>query len=291
MRFRGGNDRMPGLLNVPAELFGEGSGFIDVVRYCARRGDYGPGDPEALAIDRLKMVMSSEDGMSLERVTWDGRIFDARHAKLPDGGWVVTYSDVTEERRNTRKLAESEERLRQVMDNAVDAIVLVNQRGVIESINHAARRIFGYAPSELIGRDVIMLMTEEEGLSHAAFMQRHIRDDRPLLVNVAREMQGRHKDGRALPLEVSSSEFGPRTDSACSCPGATCRSARRRGAAAPAAEARGARPAHRRRGARLQQSAGRDHVGRRERDGRPGARPRRAKLAMCRAGAPSRRRG
>ncbi|MGE0420688.1 MAG: PAS domain S-box protein [Reyranellaceae bacterium] len=207
MRFRGGNDRMPGLLNVPAELFGEGSGFIDVVRYCAHRGDYGPGDPEALAIDRLKMVMASEDGMSLERVTWDGRIFDARHAKLPDGGWVVTYSDVTEERRNTRKLAESEERLRQVMDNAVDAIVLVNQRGVIESINHAARRIFGYQPWELIGRDVIMLMTEEEGLSHAAFMQRHIRDNRPLLVNVAREMQGRHKDGRALPLEVSSSEF------------------------------------------------------------------------------------
>src|SRR6185503_18354394 len=62
-------------------------------------------------------------------------------------------------------------------------------------------------PWELIGRDVIMLMTEDEGLSHAAFMQRHIRDNKPLLVNTAREMQGRHKDGRVLPLEVSSSEF------------------------------------------------------------------------------------
>ncbi|MBV9834614.1 MAG: PAS domain S-box protein [Alphaproteobacteria bacterium] len=207
LRFRGGNDRMPGLLDVPAELFGEGSGFVDVARFCARRGDYGPGDPEALALERMQMLASSEDGMSLERVTQDGRIFDARHAKLPDGGWVITYSDVTEERRNTRKLAESEDRLRQVMDNAVDVIVLVNERGVIESINHASWRIFGYRPWELIGRDVIMLMTEDEGLSHAAFMQRHIRDDKPLLVNTAREMQGRHKDGRVLPLEVSSSEF------------------------------------------------------------------------------------
>jgi len=207
LRFRGGNDRMPGLLNVPAALFGEGSGFLDVARFCAARGDYGPGDPEALAIGRTQFLMSSEDGMSLERVTEDGRIFDARHAKLPDGGWVITYADVTEERRNTRALAESEERMRQVMDNAVDVILLVNEKGIVESVNHASDRIFGYTPDEVIGRDVIMLMGEEEALRHAAFMQRHIRNDEPLLVNLAREMQGRHKDGRVLPLEVSSSEF------------------------------------------------------------------------------------
>ncbi|MBX3502468.1 MAG: PAS domain S-box protein [Alphaproteobacteria bacterium] len=207
LRFLGGNDRIPGMLGVPVELFSEGKGFIDVARYCAARGDYGPGDTETLAQARLQFLMSSDDGMTLERETHDGRIFDARHAKLPDGGWVITYADVTEERRNMRALAESEERLRQVMDNAVDVILLVNEAGTIEAVNHAARRIFGYEPQELVGRDVIMLMTEEEGLRHAAFMQRYIRRDEPLLVNVAREMQGRHRDGHTLPLEVSSGEF------------------------------------------------------------------------------------
>jgi PAS domain S-box-containing protein len=151
--------------------------------------------------------MSSQDGMSLERETGDGRIFDARHVKLPDGGWVITYSDVTEERRNTRALAESEERLRQVMDNAVDAILLINEQGIVETVNHAAHRIFGYMPEEIVGRDVAVLLAEDEALQHAAFIRRHVRNDEPLQVNVAREVQGRHKDGHVLPLEVSSGEF------------------------------------------------------------------------------------
>ena len=66
---------------------------------------------------------------------------------------------MTTEAERSRDLAvNGEARLQAILDAAVDAIVTIDDRGIVESANPAVERLFGYAPAELIGRNVSMLM-------------------------------------------------------------------------------------------------------------------------------------
>jgi PAS domain-containing protein len=62
----------------------------------------------------------------------------------------------------------SEERLRSIIDSAVDGIIVIDRRGHIESVNPAAERLFGYARAEVVGRNVSMLMRRRTTTSTTA---------------------------------------------------------------------------------------------------------------------------
>ncbi len=107
-------------------------------------------------------------------------------------------------RRTTAALRSTEARAKAVVAGAADGILTTGPRGLVESFNASAARMFGYAPEEVIGRPVALLLPASDG--------------RPLDDFLAGapdvEVEGRRKDGGRFPLELALSAVdggGPRT--------------------------------------------------------------------------------
>jgi PAS domain S-box-containing protein len=107
----------------------------------------------------------------------------------------------------TDALRESDQRLRAFVEKAVDAIVTIDCKGAIQSVNPAVERIFGWAVPEVIGRNISLFMMPEDGEHHDRYLERYLSGGPRRAVDVTREVVGRRRDGSAVPLEVSVSEF------------------------------------------------------------------------------------
>lgn len=103
-------------------------------------------------------------------------------------------------------LQESEERLRAILKTAVEGIITIDERGIIESINPAAERIFGYTPPEVIGENVKMLMPSPDRERHDGYLENYRRTSQPKIIGIGREVVGQRKDGSMFPMDLSVSE-------------------------------------------------------------------------------------
>lgn len=122
-------------------------------------------------------------------------------------GIATVSRDVTERKLAEHKLRERKARLRATLDAASDAIVTIDRRGVIDSVNPATERLFGYTPAELVGRDVSVLMAQPEGLGGAATLARALGNaaDGTSWRGGPREVAGRRRDGTVVPLALTTS--------------------------------------------------------------------------------------
>jgi PAS domain S-box-containing protein len=120
---------------------------------------------------------------------------------------IGTTIDITDRRRAEEALREREIRLRAIVETAVDAIVTIDEAGVIESVNPATERMFGYDARELSGRNVSVLMPEPYRGEHDRYLESYLRTGRAKIIGVGREVLGLRKDGSVFPLDLSVSEF------------------------------------------------------------------------------------
>jgi two-component system sensor kinase FixL len=93
--------------------------------------------------------------------------------------------------------------LQALLDATVDAVVVIDARGHIESFNRAGERLFGYSQSEVIGRNVSMLMTSIDRSSHDNYMQRYMGTGVAHIIGIGREVDARRKDGSTFPVFLS----------------------------------------------------------------------------------------
>ncbi len=91
------------LLDFPADRFKPGTPLLEFFRFNARRGEYGPGDPEKLAEDRLELARRGE-AHRFQRTRRDGTVIEVHGLPVAGGGFVTLYSDVTDAKRHEEAL-------------------------------------------------------------------------------------------------------------------------------------------------------------------------------------------
>jgi PAS domain S-box-containing protein len=93
------------------------------------------------------------------------------------------------------------------MEAANDALIIIDERGIIESCNYSALILFGYERSDLTGQNVKMLMPEPLSSMHDGFISHYLQTGEKRILGVrAREVDARKKDGTVVPVELVVSE-------------------------------------------------------------------------------------
>ncbi len=201
------NDRVQDLQGLPRGLFKLGDPFAAFIRYFAEQGEYGEGDIEKMVRDRVKLAKKFAPH-HFERVRPDGQVLEIHGKPVPGGGgFVTTYSDVTERRQAEQELRGSEERIRGVLENVADGVITIDEEGKIESFNPAAESMFGYSAKAAIGRPVTILMTDMDKKNHQKHVANYGRTGKAKVIGFGpRELIARRKDGSTFPISLAVGE-------------------------------------------------------------------------------------
>lgn len=109
--------------------------------------------------------------------------------------------------RSMQRITFMQDRLFGILDNINDAIVTIDEAGIVSSYNIAAERIFGYDAAEIIGANVKMLMPSPYAEEHDGYLSRYLRERTPHVIGIGRKVSGRRKSGEVFPMTLSIKEL------------------------------------------------------------------------------------
>jgi len=143
----------------------------------------------------------------------DGSIIDVSlnvAAVRDDQGNILhsmsSYRDITARKQMQRKLLVSGAFLSSVssvMENLVEGLITINESGIIKTVNSATKTLFGYRTSEIIGKNVKMLMPEPFHSQHDQYIQNYISTGNAKIIGISREVVGLRKDNSTFPMDLS----------------------------------------------------------------------------------------
>jgi len=119
---------------------------------------------------------------------------------------LQTNNDITEVKRMQMSLAAREAHLRSILDTVPEAMVVIDDRGVITSFSTAAAQLFGYTPDEVVGENVEILMPQPFRGEHDGYMNRYMRTGEARIIGYGRVVTGLHKSGTTFPIELAIGE-------------------------------------------------------------------------------------
>jgi two-component system, LuxR family, sensor kinase FixL len=93
-----------------------------------------------------------------------------------------------------------------IIENAIDGIITIDERGCIESINPAACKLFEYTPAEVIGKNVSMLMPPPDKEQHDQYLHRYQQTGHAHIIGIGREVKGLKKNGDIFPFRLGISQ-------------------------------------------------------------------------------------
>ena len=121
-------------------------------------------------------------------------------------GFTKVARDMTERNCAEEAVREAAVRLKAIVDTAVDGIITMDERGIVESMNPAAERIFGYAHERVVGRRFDLLMPEPDRDEYDGYLESYLRSGEPKIMGTIRQVHGRREDGTVFPMELAVSE-------------------------------------------------------------------------------------
>ena len=122
-------------------------------------------------------------------------------------GIVTTSIDITERTQAEEELRENGERLSLILEKAVTGIITIDEKGLIQSFNPAARTLFGYKEKDVIGKNVSMLMPEPDHSKHHGYLGKYLKTGKARIIGIGREVEGLRKNGSVFPMELGVSEL------------------------------------------------------------------------------------
>lgn len=161
--------------------------------------DIASGLPHAQLAIALAQGRCEQEGW---RVRKGGSQFFAHQIFTPlhtDDGALRGFAKVTRDISTRKRL---EERFERVVEAAPNAMVMVNQNGIIEMVNAQAERVFGYQRAELLGQPMEILVPERARHSHPKLRSDFFSQPASRPMGAGRDLHGRHKDGSEFPIEI-----------------------------------------------------------------------------------------
>ena len=122
-------------------------------------------------------------------------------------GAVLVFRDVTKEYADQEALRDSETRIRAILDTVADGIITINDRGIVETFNPSAERLFGYAAAEVVGRNICMLMGEPHRSNHDSYIEHFCATGETHVIGIGRDVAGLRKDGSSFLMSLSVTEM------------------------------------------------------------------------------------
>ena len=105
-------------------------------------------------------------------------------------------------------LNNNEQLMRSMLDNIVDVIITIDEKGIVNSINKAGEKLFGYTSEEVIGKNVKMLMPEPYTSNHDNYLSNYIRTGIAKVIGKGRDnLEGKRKDGTVFPMYLAINEM------------------------------------------------------------------------------------
>jgi PAS domain S-box-containing protein len=121
-------------------------------------------------------------------------------------GIIAIAQDITERQNAEEALREREARMSSIIATAPDAIITIDEHGIIQSFSNAAERIFGYLAGEVVGRNVNVLMPSPHRENHDGYLDRYRRTGQRRIIGIGRRVEARRKDGTIFPMELAVGE-------------------------------------------------------------------------------------
>lgn len=148
------NQRYDSLLHLPADLTRPGSALFDIALFMAERGDLGPGDAAQLAIERIKELTAAPTSVT-QRLGNAGQALEFHSSRLPNGGLVVSFSDVTARVHAEQQLAQVNQTLERRVEERTATLKQVNTeleaaRAKADASNHDKTRFLAAASHDLL---------------------------------------------------------------------------------------------------------------------------------------------
>jgi PAS domain S-box-containing protein len=176
-----------------------------------------PDDRERVADVGNLFVPEDSDRLAFDfRVLWpDGSVHwlraqgavvsrDAQGRAVDVKGILVGIDEL---RRREQELRASEDRYRAIVENAIDAIIVGDENGVIQSFNQVAERMFQHRAEEAIGRNVKLLMPAETAREHDRSMARYLETGEARIIGRGTEVEAQRKDGTTFPAELTLADW------------------------------------------------------------------------------------
>ncbi|WP_372395692.1 PAS domain S-box protein [Azospirillum sp. HJ39] len=120
--------------------------------------------------------------------------------------YIGIIRDLTQARRTEAALREREARLLSILQTVPEAIIVIDETGLIESFSPAAERLFGYEAPEVVGRNISMLMPSPYRDQHDGYLERYQRTGERRIIGIGRVVSGQRRDGSVFPMELAVGE-------------------------------------------------------------------------------------
>ncbi len=148
-----------------------------------------------------------------ERLTRDNRTLPVALTISPildNSGTVIGISKIARDLSEVPRIDQESERrealLQSLVDTVPDGLILIDELGLVQSFNHAAERMFGFAAEEIVGRNVSLLMPGPQAGAHDAYIGRYLATGERRIIGIGRIVIGRRKNGATFPMELQIGE-------------------------------------------------------------------------------------
>ena len=201
------NHRMQAWLPQLNPAQAQGQSFESLLRAKLKQGDLpaeAVGREDEWVQQRLARLGQSQEPL-LHQLP-NGLWLQTNETRTPEGYLLAVHQDVSDLVAKEQQLKASQSELEAIIRTAAVAIFTINAQGQVWSCNPASERLFGYAPSELLGQNINRLMGEPERSQHDHYLRRYAERGLNTLRGRPTEFHAVHKNGQSLTVQVAVTE-------------------------------------------------------------------------------------